>query len=174
MTYSEKITVMVGSKIIDRAMRIITKGELAKATTVVMSGSLQLLHTGSNGTGGGKGGDPFLPKGWHCGGEEILPGGCLRPSLHHIEGHHPPIWYSKCALQYQCQNTLYVGPCAHRTDTQSPVTYSSGADYNLQRVTSGVLSGTHLSAQLKQSFHQNPHKDCGWPSCAYQPIVIKC
>ena len=33
MTYSEMVLVMVGSKIIDRAMRIITKGELTKVTT---------------------------------------------------------------------------------------------------------------------------------------------
>ena len=31
-TYSEKVPVMVGSKIIDRAMGMITKGELARAT----------------------------------------------------------------------------------------------------------------------------------------------
>ena len=57
-TYSEKILVMVGSKIIDWTMRIITKGELTKVTTTqkqahfwaVMSWSLQLPHTGSNGT----------------------------------------------------------------------------------------------------------------------------
>ena len=58
-TYSEKILVMVGLKIIDQAMRIITKGELTKVTTTwkqahfgaVMPGSLQLPHTGSNRTG---------------------------------------------------------------------------------------------------------------------------
>ena len=54
MTYSEKIPVMVGSKIIDRAMRIITKVEFMKVTTTwkqalfrpVMSRSLQLPCTG--------------------------------------------------------------------------------------------------------------------------------
>ena len=58
MTYSEKIPVMIGSKIIDWAIRIITKGELVKATTTwkqahfgaVMSGSLQLPHSGSHRT----------------------------------------------------------------------------------------------------------------------------
>ena len=52
MTYSEKVPVMVGSKIIDRVMRMITKGELVRATVtwkqahfgVVMSGLLQLPH----------------------------------------------------------------------------------------------------------------------------------
>ena len=32
MTYSEMVPVMVGSKIIDRAMSLMTKGELAKVT----------------------------------------------------------------------------------------------------------------------------------------------
>ena len=53
-TYSEKIPVMVRSKIIDWEMRIITKGELTKATMTwkqdhfgaVMSGLLQLPHAG--------------------------------------------------------------------------------------------------------------------------------
>ena len=59
MRHSETVAVMVGSKIIDRVIRIITRGELAKVTTTwrqayfgsIMSGSLQLPHTGSNGTG---------------------------------------------------------------------------------------------------------------------------
>ena len=54
MTYSKMVLFMVGSKIIDRAMRIITRGELTKATMTwrqahfgdVMSGSLQLPHMG--------------------------------------------------------------------------------------------------------------------------------
>ena len=53
MTYSKMVLVMVGSKIIDRALSLMTKGELAKVTIMwrqahfgaVMSGSLQLSHT---------------------------------------------------------------------------------------------------------------------------------
>ena len=56
-TYSEKVPVMVGSKIIDRAMGMMTKGELTRATAtckqayfdVVMSGSLQQPWTDSMG-----------------------------------------------------------------------------------------------------------------------------
>ena len=52
MTYSENVTVVVGSKIIGRAMGKITKGELARATmtwkqahfSAFVSGLLQLLH----------------------------------------------------------------------------------------------------------------------------------
>ena len=59
MTYSEMVPVMVGSKIIDRGMSVITKGELTKATMMwrqphfgaIMSGLLQLPHTSSNETG---------------------------------------------------------------------------------------------------------------------------
>ena len=59
MTYSETVLVLVGSKIIDRAMSLMTKGELAKVTTMrrqvhfeaVMAGLLQLPHTSSNKTG---------------------------------------------------------------------------------------------------------------------------
>ena len=54
-TYSEKVLVMVGFRIIDRAMGMITKRELAKATAtwkqahfgLVMSTSLQLPHKGA-------------------------------------------------------------------------------------------------------------------------------
>ena len=55
-TYSEMVLVMVGSKIIDKALSLMTTGELAKATTTwrqarfgaVMSGSLQLSHGSSD------------------------------------------------------------------------------------------------------------------------------
>ena len=55
MTYSKAVPIMVGTKIIDKALSIMTVGELAKATTTwrlahfgaVMSGSLQLSCSGS-------------------------------------------------------------------------------------------------------------------------------
>ena len=63
MTYSEMVPVMDGSKIIDKALSLMTKGELAKVTMTgrqahfgaVMSGSLQLSHTSSNKIGSGRG-----------------------------------------------------------------------------------------------------------------------
>ena len=56
MTYSQMVPVMVGSKITDRALSVITKGELEKMTTTwrqahfgaVMSGLLQLSHMTSS------------------------------------------------------------------------------------------------------------------------------
>ena len=59
MTYSQMVPVMVGSKSIDKALSVITKGELEKAATMwrqghfgaVMLGSLQLSHTHLSKTG---------------------------------------------------------------------------------------------------------------------------
>ena len=58
-TYSQMVQVMVGSKIIDRALSMMTKGDLKKVTTMwrqphfgaVMSGLLQLSHINSSKTG---------------------------------------------------------------------------------------------------------------------------
>ena len=63
MTYSETVPVMVGSKIIDKALSLMTMGELAKATMTwrqahfgaVMSGYLQLSHDSSDKNKIGKG-----------------------------------------------------------------------------------------------------------------------
>ena len=68
-----------------------------------------------------------------------------------------PIQYHQYTQQYQCQVTLYVGTCADGAKTRPPVAYISGADCNLCRMTSGVLSGTHLFVKLKQSFCRNTH-----------------
>ena len=63
MTYSKMVLVVVGSKIIDRALSLMTKGELAKVTLTwrqahfraVMPGLLQLTCTGSDKTEMGEG-----------------------------------------------------------------------------------------------------------------------
>ena len=70
-TYSEMVPAMVGSKIIDRALSLLTKGELAKMTMMwrqahfgaVMSGSLQLTHTSSDRTRMEEGVGHSSPKG---------------------------------------------------------------------------------------------------------------
>ena len=51
-----------------------------------------------------------------------------------------------------------MGPHAHRTNTRCPVACSGGADGDLQRTTSRVLKGTHLSVQLRHLFCRNPQK----------------
>ena len=58
VTYSKTVPVMIGSKVIDRALSLMTKGELAKVTTTwrqvhfgaVMSGLVQLTCTSSDKT----------------------------------------------------------------------------------------------------------------------------
>ena len=142
---------------------MITKGELMKVTMTwrqahfgaVMSGLLQIPHTGSNGTRVKK---EVIHSSWGVTlwGEGIQLGQCQRPCPHHTEGLHPPIQYHKCACQFQCQRTLCLGACAHGTNARSPVACSSGANGDLQRTTSGVLKGTCLSAQCRSPFHRHP------------------
>ena len=155
------VPVMGGSKIIDKAMSAITKEELTKVTMtwrqahvlITAAAPHKLKHKW-----GGKGGNPFLPKGWPHGSEGILPRWCQRPSPHHMDGHHPPIQCSECAHQFQCQRTLYAGPYALGIDARSSVAYSGSTNGGLWRTTSGVLKGTYLPAQHKCSFHGIPTK----------------
>ena len=80
MTYSEKVPVVVGSKIIDRLMGRIMKGELVNSATTwkqahfnaFMSGPLQLSHRGTKGMG-------MLQRGPIPPPPSTLP--CLRSSL---------------------------------------------------------------------------------------------
>ena len=79
MTYSEKVAVMVGSKIIDRAIEMVTRGELSRATMTwrpahfgaVISGLLQLPHKCVGGQGFYKWGNslcspkPYCTKEFH-------------------------------------------------------------------------------------------------------------
>ena len=71
MTYSKKVLALMGPKIIDRAMGMITKAELARATMTwkqahfggVMSRSLQLPYKGARGYGdAAKGALPQQPQ----------------------------------------------------------------------------------------------------------------
>ena len=71
MTYSETVLVMVGSKIINKVLSLMTIGELVKATTTwqqahfgaVMLGLLQLSHSGSHKNSLGKGAKHSSQKG---------------------------------------------------------------------------------------------------------------
>ena len=127
MTFSEKTPFVVGSKIIDWAMRIITKGELTKATMTwkqanfgtVMSRSLQLPTLAQTELGWKS--RWFIPlQGlslWRWRNSAWTMSGV--PSTPHWRSLFP-IWYSQCAWQYQCQGTLYVGPCASRPNARPP------------------------------------------------------
>ena len=118
MTYSEKVLVMVGSVIIDRAMGMITKGKLVRVTVTwkqahfgaVMSRLLQLPHRRTRGT-------EMLWRG-------LLP--VLPPTLQHLrnslwtmsrgmsrdqlEGHHSSIWGQQHIQQHRCLRALHAGP----------------------------------------------------------------
>ena len=86
-----------------------------------------------------------------------------------MEDHYSPIWHSQCTWKYQCLGTLDAGLHVCRTNARLPVAYSSDANSDLWRATSGVLLGIHLCAQLEYSFYQNHPKNSGWPGHACQP-----
>ena len=96
-TYSKTVPVMVGTKIISKALILMTVGELAKATTMwrqahfgaVMLGSLQLSHSSSDQSKMTKRLQAPL-KGRHCGGVEVLTQWCQRFGSHHTESHQSP------------------------------------------------------------------------------------
>ena len=98
MTYSKKVPVVVGSKIIDQAMGVITKGELTKATMTwrqahfgtVMSGSLRLSHTSSSGIGVEKEEIHSSPGIDTVGVKEFCLDDVQAQVLHYMEGYYPP------------------------------------------------------------------------------------
>ena len=160
-------------------MSTITKGEVAKVTMTwiqahfggVMSGLLQLPYMSSNATGMEK---EVIHSSWRSDPVEVKEFHLddVRSQVHTTwKVIIPPFSNNKCAHQYQCQRTLYVGPHAHKTDARSPVAYSGGADGNLRRTSPGVLKGTHLSVQFRHPFHRYPHKDCGWTGSPCQLIT---
>ena len=111
----------------------------------------------------------LLSKQWPCGGVEVLTRWCQRSGLHHIEGHYSAVWHCQCVGQYQCQGTLHVGSCPHRTDAWFPVASSSGTHSYLWGTTSWFLKSTSLPAQLESPCHRNTCKNCGWTGCSCQP-----
>ena len=176
MNYSEKTLVMVGSKFIDQAMRIITKGELAKVATTWKLANLGGCHVWvttatphwPKWNWGRKGGCPFLPEGWPHGGEECCLDNVWGPIHttqkvtipHLVQSVHMTILVSGDTV---CRSMCLQSQC------QAPVAYHSGANCDLWRVTSGVLLGACLSVQLECLLCQNPHKNGGWPGHACQP-----
>ena len=173
MTYSEMVLGMVGSKIIDKAMDIISKGELAKVTITsrqghfgaVMSGSLQLPCTSSNATRVEKEVIHSSPRDGPVDVREF----CLDdvrgpvcttqkvtiPTFSTISVHTNSSIKGHCMWVHMLTE-LMPGP-------QLPT------DSDLWRTASGVLKGTYLSVQLRCPFLRNPHKDCGWVGYPCQP-----
>ena len=176
-TYSKMVLVVVGSKIIDKALSLMTAGELAKSTMtwrqahfgVVMLGLLQLSCSSSDRREIGGGSKMLLSKEWPCRVVEVPTGQCQRSSSHCTDGHYSAIWHHQYVGQYQCQGTLHAGSCPHRTGAQSPVASSIGTYSYFLGTTSWFLKGTSLPAQLEFLCCINTHKSCGWTGYSCQP-----
>ena len=124
-TYSEKVVVMVRSKIIDWVMGVITKGELAK---VPWPGDRLILGLSCPGHYrcpilaqmelGWKNRWSIPPQGLTPWGWKssawMLPG----PGLHYTEGNYSPIQYCQYTQKYQCPVTQYAGSHAGRANTR--------------------------------------------------------
>ena len=160
-TYSETVPVVVGSKIIDRDMSMITKGKLAKATMTwkqarfgsVMSGSLQLPYYSSNTTGVEKEVIHSSPKSDPVEVKEF--------SLDDVRGPVCTTWkvtippFSTISVH---TNTSVKGYCMQvhmltelMPGSQLPAVVVPTVTY---RATSMVLEGTYLPAQLRHPFHK--------------------
>ena len=93
--YSEKLLVMVGSKIIDSVMGMITKGELVRATTTWKKAHLPTVALErSRGWGCCKGG-LSLHSPWPYCTQGILSGWHPGTHMYHMEGHHSCFWDHK-------------------------------------------------------------------------------
>ena len=180
-TYSETVLVMVGSKIIDRSLSLMIKGELVKVTTMwrqahlgaVMSGSLQLTHRSSKQNRTNARSPAEVGHSSPKGNPVEVRKFCLddvRGPVHMTQKVTIPP-FSTVSVH---ANSSVKGHCmwVHvLTETMpgSPVVCRSGADSNLWRVTSVVLQMTYLSAQLEHPYHDNSHKVCGWTGYPCQP-----
>ena len=128
-TYSEKVLAMMGSKIINRAIGMITKGELARAPmtwrqahfSVVMSGSLQLPHKCTGGWVLQRGHIPLQPLTYCV--QWMLSGQCTGACPYHTMGHHHFIWDHQYSWQERCLRALYAGPHACRASIGPPTAH---------------------------------------------------
>ena len=100
MTYSKMVPIVVGSKIINKALSLMTAGELAVATMTWRQDSLWGSHDGVIAATIPKWlrqeqderGSKLLPsKEWLCGGAKVPTRWCQRFGSHHTEGHYSTI-----------------------------------------------------------------------------------
>ena len=161
MTYSKTVLVMVGTNIIDKALSLMTAGELAKATTTwrqghfgaVMSGLLQLSHSSSDksemtkgATGSSQKSDPVEVQKFQLDVVKgpvhttqkviILPFGTIN------------VWANTSVRGH-----LHVSTCPHRTGAWSPVASSTGIHSYLWGTTPWFLKGASLPAQFEHPCH---------------------
>ena len=159
MTYSERVPVMVGSKVIDRALSCMMVGGLAKATVTwhqahfgaVMSGLLQLSHSSSekltlqNSSGES---DP------------------VEVQKHQLDGVKGAVCTTQKVMIPPFQTMTVKGNAGVKGHCMKvhvltepvlspPVASSSGAHSDLWRVTSWLFKGTNLLMQHEHSCHGN-------------------
>ena len=171
MTYSEQVLVMEGSKIIDRAIRMITKGELARATMTWKQ--LYLSHSScSTKWKGGQGcckrvtpstaPNPTAPKefclddvqGHVCTTQlvSIHPFGTI--NIHGTQTSEGTVCRSMCLLS---QHEAPAG-CLHCMGC------------HIWRVTPMFLQGVNLSEEPECPPHCNPYQGSCWKNHSSQPV----
>ena len=137
MTYAEKVSVMVGSTNIDMAMNAIMKGELARVMvtwrqanlSAVMSGSLQLFHECTRGSGIlAEVVPPLQPRTlgsstWMISRGTSTPQRITIPPFETVNVHDKTI-----------ARAVYVGSCAYRVSEGSPATQICCAKHYIWRL----------------------------------------
>ena len=175
MTYSEKVPVMVGSKIIDWAMGMMTKGELVRANVTwkqahfggVMSESLQFPCTNSKkDTEAGKeltpspSSNPTASRGsaWKMFGDlsillKRLPSFHLGPLVYMVT---LVFWATAC------------GSTCLLNQHEAPSYLPPGTDCYLWGVTPGVFLSTNLPEKHKCPPHRSLSQGNCWQGCSCQ------
>ena len=174
--YAEGVPVMVGSKIIDRALSCMTAGELAHVTVTwqqvhsgaVMLGSLQLFHCNSNEI---KSGEKIESFSWECNPVEVWKSQldgikgtvCITQKIT-IPPFHMVNIKANASIKGHCMRVhVFTEP-----SPQSPVASSSGAHSYLWGTTPWFFKGTSLLAQLEHLCHGDTSKNSGWSGYSCQ------
>ena len=165
MTYSKTVLVMVGTKIIDKALSLMTMGELAKATMTwrqahfgaVMSGPLKLSHSSSYQSEVTKGATSSSQQGGTVEVQKFW--------LNDVKGSVyttqkvtiPPfgtinVWANTSVMGHWMQVHVLTEPALG-----SLVASSSGTHSYLWGTTPWFLKGTSLSAQSEHPCHGSTH-----------------
>ena len=159
MAYAERVPVVVGSKIIDRALSCMTAGELACATVTwqqahfeaVMSGLLQLSRSSSeklkmeNSSGEN---DPVEAKKYQLDG---VKGAVCTTQKVTIPPFQTINIKGNAGVKGHCMRVHVLTG----TSTWSPVASSSGAHTHLWRATTWLFEGTNLLMQYECSCNGN-------------------
>ena len=157
MTYSERVLVVVGSKIIDKTLSCMTAGELAKATATwrqahfgaVMSGSLQLSRSESeklteqNSSGES---DPVEVQKYQLDGVKGAVCTTQKVTI-------PLVSNSNFKRKCWYKRALHEGACPHGASSRSPVAGSSGTYSYVWRATPWLIKGTGLPTQHELTCH---------------------